>query len=243
MVGAKGPQVKPPERLIRAPERRHAVIHIDIFSDTICPWCLIGKRRLEKALAERPNLKPGVDLAIHWRVFQLNPMMPKGGMERQAYLAMKFGGAENAEIVYDRIRRAGAEEGIDFAFKAMKRTPNTVDSHRLIRWAAGQDRESETVEALFQAYFFRGEDIGALAVLVAAAEEAGMDPMEARAFLESEALRPEIVEEDRQARGLGIDGVPCFVFNGRHALAGAQPPKVLVQMLDMAQQEVAAPVD
>ena len=212
------------------------MIHIDIFSDTICPWCLIGKRRLEKALAERPDLKP----AIHWRVFQLNPMMPKGGMDRQAYLAMKFGGAENASVVYERVRRAGAEDGIDFAFEAMPRTPNTLDSHRLIRWAAGQDRETETVEALFQAYFFRGQDIGSVSTLSDAAQEAGMDPGEARAFLESEALATEIREEDRQARGLGIDGVPCFVFNGRHALAGAQPPKVLVQMLDLAQQEAAA---
>jgi predicted DsbA family dithiol-disulfide isomerase len=212
------------------------VIHIDIFSDTICPWCLLGKRRLETALAERPHLKP----AIHWRVFQLNPMMPKGGMERQTYLSMKFGGADNAAVIYDRIRRAGAEDGIDFAFEDIPRTPNTVDSHRLVRWAAGQERESETVEALFQAYFFRGEDIGAREVLVAAAQSAGLDPAEAGAFLESEALDAEIREEDRQARGLGIDGVPCFVFNGRHALAGAQPPKVLVQMLDLAQQEAAA---
>ncbi|WP_340118920.1 DsbA family oxidoreductase [Pelagibius sp. 7325] len=215
------------------------MIQIDIFSDTVCPWCLIGKRRLEKALAERPDL----EVAVHWRVFQLNPMMPKAGMERQSYLSMKFGGAENAEIIYNRIRRAGAEEGIDFAFDAIARTPNTVNSHRLVRWAAGQDRETEVVEALFQAYFLRGEDIGAMAVLVAAAEEAGLDPAEARAFLESEALEAEIVEEDRQARGLGIDGVPCFIFNGRHALAGAQPPKVLVQMLDLAQQEVAETVE
>jgi predicted DsbA family dithiol-disulfide isomerase len=112
-----------------------------------------------------------------------------------------------------------------------------VDSHRLIRWAAGQERENQVVEELFQSYFFKGEDIGAMEVLVAAAEKAGMDPAEARAFLKSEALEAEIREEDRQARSLGIDGVPCFVFNGRHALAGAQPPKVLVQMLDMAAQE------
>jgi len=215
------------------------MIHIDIFSDTVCPWCLIGKRRLEKALAERPDL----EVAVHWRVFQLNPTMPKAGMERQSYLSMKFGGAENAEIVYNRIRRAGAEEGIDFAFDAIARTPNTVDSHRLVRWAAGQERETEVVEALFQAYFLRGEDIGSMAVLLAAAEEAGLDPTEARAFLESEALSAEIVEEDRQARGLGIDGVPCFIFNGRHALAGAQPPKVLVQMLDLAQQETIEAVE
>ncbi|HEY9538452.1 MAG TPA: DsbA family oxidoreductase [Kiloniellaceae bacterium] len=212
------------------------MIHIDIFSDTVCPWCLIGKRRLEKALAERPGLKP----AIRWRVFQLNPTMPKGGMQRQAYLTMKFGGADNAATVYDRIRRAGAEDGIDFAFDDIPRTPNTTDSHRLIRWAAGQDRDSETLEALFQAYFFRGQDIGSLEVLTAAAASVGLDAGEAQAFLESEALAAEIGEEDRQARGLGIDGVPCFVFNGRHALAGAQPPKVLVQMLDLAQQEAAA---
>lgn len=212
------------------------MIHIDIFSDTICPWCLIGKRRLERALAERP----GLEAAIHWRTFQLNPMMPKGGMERQSYLSMKFGGPENATAIYDRIRRAGAEDGIDFAFEDIPRTPNTVDSHRLVRWAAGQGRESEAAEALFQAYFFRGQDIGALDVLTAAAERAGLDPAEARAFLESSALEAEIRDEDRQARGLGIDGVPCFVFNGRHALAGAQPPKVLVQMLDLAQQEAEA---
>ena len=215
------------------------MIHIDIFSDTICPWCLIGKRRLEKALAERPDLKP----AIHWRVFQLNPMMPQGGMDRRAYLSMKFGGPENAGVIYERIRRAGAEDGIEFAFDSIPRTPNTVNSHRLVRWSAGQSRENETVEALFQSYFFRGEDIGSLAVLGDVAGRAGLDPEEARAFLESSALEAEIVEEDRQARGLGIDGVPCFVFNGRHALAGAQPPKVLVQMLDLAQQETAETVE
>lgn len=214
------------------------MIHIDIFSDTICPWCLIGKRRLEKALAARPDL----EVAIHWRAFQLNPQMPDEGMDRQAYLSMKFGGPENAGMVYQRVREAGAEEGIDFAFDAMKRTPNTIASHRLIRWAAGQDRETETAEALFQAYFFRGEDIGDLDVLVAAAESVGLDPADARVFLESDALKQELREEDRQARGLGIDGVPCFIFNGRHALAGAQPPKILAQMLDLAQQESAETV-
>lgn len=209
------------------------MIHIDIFSDTICPWCLVGKRRLEAALAERPDL----DVAVHWRIFQLNPGMPAEGIERQDYLARKFGGPEGARQVYDHIRAIGAKDGIDFAFDDIARTPNTVKSHRLIRWAAGQDRETETVEALFQAYFFRGRDIGDTEVLTAAAVEAGMDAGEARAFLDSEALEAELREEDRQARGLGIDGVPCFVFNGRHAVPGAQPPKVLAQMLDLAQQE------
>jgi predicted DsbA family dithiol-disulfide isomerase len=211
------------------------MIQIDIFSDTVCPWCLIGKRRLEAALAERP----GLEVATRWRVFQLNPMMPRAGMDRQHYLTMKFGGPENAQHLYDRIRQAGAEDGIDFNFEAIVRTPNTLDSHRLIRWAAGHGRQDATVEALFQAYFLRGEDIGATAVLTAAAESAGLDPEEARAFLDSGELETEIADEDRQARNLGIDGVPCFIFNGRHALAGAQPPKVLLQMLDLARQEVA----
>src|SRR3546814_8272122 len=116
------------------------MVHIDIYSDTVCPWCLIGKRRLDKALAERPDLKP----AVRWRVFQLNPMMPKGGMERQSYLTMKFGGADNAEVIYDRIRRVGAEDGIDFAFEDIASTPSTVDSHRLISWAAGQEDRKST---------------------------------------------------------------------------------------------------
>ena len=126
---------------------------IDIFSDTICPWCFIGKRRLERALAERPQ----PDLTIHWRAFQLNPDMPAGGMDRSQYLELKFGGASNAEAIYDQVRAAGETEGIDFAFERMKRTPNTIDSHRLIRHAGqkaepgqgqpGQARQDAVVQA------------------------------------------------------------------------------------------------
>src|SRR3546814_21080427 len=160
------------------------MVQFYVVSDTVCPWGLIGKRRRDKARAERPDLKP----AVRWRVFQLNPMMPKGGMERQSYLAMKFGGADNAEVIYDRIRRVGAEDGIDFAFEDIARTPSTNDSHRLIRWAAGQDRPPETVEALFPASFLRGEKHGAPEVLAAAAESAGMDPAEAPALPAREDL-------------------------------------------------------
>ena len=213
------------------------MIQIDIFSDTICPWCLIGKRRLEAALAMRPRLA----VRVHWRTFQLNPQMPKEGMERQAYLNLKFGGAENARIVYDRIRSTGESDGIDFDFEAITRTPNTLESHRLVRWAAGFEKESELVEALFQAYFFRGADIGARDVLVASATAAGLEKKAVEAFLDSDDLRTEVSEEDRQARALGIDGVPCFIFNSRHALAGAQPPKVLAEMLDVAKQEATVP--
>ena len=211
------------------------MIQIDIFSDTICPWCLIGKRRLEAAL----KLRPALPVRIRWRAFQLNPNMPAEGMERQAYLSLKFGGADNATMIYDRIRAAGAGDGIDFAFEAIQHTPNTLESHRLIRWATDSGRQTEVVEALFQAYFFRGENIGARDVLVEAAVAAGLDRGESEQFLSGDGYRTEVSDEDRQARALGIDGVPCFIFNGRHALAGAQPPKALAEMLDLAQQDVA----
>ena len=214
---------------------------IDIFSDTICPWCFIGKRRLERALAERPQ----PDLTIHWRAFQLNPDMPAGGMDRSQYLELKFGGASNAEAIYAQVRAAGETEGIDFAFERMKRTPNTIDSHRLIRHAGqkasqGQARQDAVVQALFDAYFLRAEDIGDLDVLVAAAAEAGLDGEETRAFLAGDAEAEAVRAEDKSARQAGISGVPCFLFNGQHALAGAHPPEVLHQLFDLANQEDAA---
>lgn len=214
---------------------------IDIFSDTICPWCFIGKRRLERALAERPQS----DLTIHWRAFQLNPDMPAGGMDRSQYLELKFGGASNAEAIYDQVRAAGETEGIDFAFERMKRTPNTIDSHRLIRHAGqmtqqGQAQQDAVVQALFDAYFLRAEDIGDPEVLVAAATEAGLDGEEARAFLAGDAEAEAVRAEDKGARQAGISGVPCFIFNGQHALAGAHLPEVLHQLFDLANQEDAA---
>ncbi len=213
---------------------------IDIFSDTICPWCFIGKRRLERALAERPQ----PNLTVHWRTFQLNPDMPEGGMDRQRYLKIKFGGTVNAASVYDRVRAAGASEGIDFAFEEMRRTPNTIASHRLIRHAAGATGEAShqdaVVQALFDAYFLRGEDIGDLDVLTAAAATGGLDAAAARTFLEGDAEAEEVRAEDRSARQAGISGVPCFIFNGQHALAGAHPPEVLHRLFDLAMQEEAA---
>jgi predicted DsbA family dithiol-disulfide isomerase len=211
-------------------------MEIDIFSDTICPWCFIGKRRLERALAERPQ--PG--LTIHWRTFQLNPDMPEGGMDRQRYVEVKFGGAANAQAVYDQVRAAGESEGIIFDFEAMQRVPNTVASHRLIRYAGAAGQQDAVVQALFDAYFLRGEDIGDLDVLTAAAETGGLDAVATRAFLDSDAEDAVVREEDLGARRAGIDGVPCFIFNRRHALPGAHPPEVLHRLFDLAQQEEAA---
>ena len=210
-------------------------MHLDIFSDTICPWCFIGKRRLERALAERPQ----TGLTVRWRAFQLNPDMPAEGMARSDYMARKFGGAENARAVYAQVEAAGDSEGIAFAFDRMKRTPNTIDSHRLIRFADTKDCEGKVVQALFDAYFLRAEDIGDRDILVEAGRVAGLDPDEVRAFLTSEAKAEAVRAEDQAARHAGINGVPCFIFNRQHALAGAHPPEVLFQLFDLANQEVA----
>jgi len=210
-------------------------MHLDIFSDTICPWCFIGKRRLERALAERPQ--PG--LTVRWRAFQLNPDMPAEGMARDDYLSLKFGGAANARSVYAQVEAAGESEGIAFAFERMKRTPNTVDSHRLIRFADTKGREDQVVQALFDTYFLNAEDIGDRDVLVEAGRVAGLDPDEIRAYLTSDAEAEAVRAEDNAARQAGVSGVPCFIFNRQHALAGAHPPEVLFQLFDLANQEAA----
>ncbi len=215
-------------------------MHLDIFSDTICPWCFIGKRRLERALAERPQ----PNMTVRWRAFQLNPDMPAEGMARSDYLAHKFGGAANARSVYAQVEAAGESEGIDFAFDRMKRTPNTVDSHRLIRFAEPKGREDQVVQALFDAYFLRAEDIGDRDILVEAARVAGLDADDVRAYLTSDAEAEAVRAEDHAARQAGVNGVPCFIFNRQHALAGAHAPEVLFQLFDLANQETAeAPQD
>jgi len=206
---------------------------IDVFSDTICPWCFIGKRRLESALADRPAAAP----LVRWRAFQLNPDMPPQGMERQLYLSRKFDGPGNAEVVYSRIRKTGLEADIAFNFQAIERTPNTVQSHRLIRYAGKEARQDELVEALFEAYFFEGRDIGDDEVLVDIAADSGLNGEAVRAFLAEDDMVAEVLAEDMAARKAGINGVPCFIFNGRNVLAGAQPPEVLIRMIDLALAE------
>ncbi len=206
---------------------------IDIYSDTICPWCFIGKRRLERALAERPQ----PDLELTWRPFQLNPEMPPGGMDRQRYLELKFGGPAGAKQTYDNVRQAGRAEGIDFAFEAIERTPNTLDSHRLIRLAGEAGRQDAVVQALFDAYFLEAQDIGDHEVLGAAAERAGLDPEEVRAYLAGDEDLETVRGEDAQARRIGIQGVPTYVLNGKYVLSGAHPPEVLFNMFDLGRED------
>jgi predicted DsbA family dithiol-disulfide isomerase len=208
-------------------------MRLDIFSDTICPWCFIGKRRLERALAMRPQ--PG--LAIRWRAFMLNPAMPPDGMDREAYLEAKFGSLARSRRIYDAVHTAGAGEGIAFAFERIKRTPSTLDSHRLLRLARSKGREPDMLEELFRAYFLEGSNIGASDVLETVAARGGLDRSEARAYLASDDGVEAVLAEDTMARRQGVTGVPCFIFNGRFALSGAQEPEVLIQLFDLGRED------
>jgi predicted DsbA family dithiol-disulfide isomerase len=212
------------------------MIAIDIVSDTVCPWCFIGKRRLERAMAERPDFR----FQIGWRPFQLNPDMPRAGMDRQQYLALKFGGRERAFKIYDHVGKAGEGEGVAFAFDAIHRQPNTFDSHRLIRWSARAGLQDAVVETLFRRYFEQGVDIGDRAILSAIAAEAGMDGAEVGDWLEREVDSELVREEEAIARRMGIGGVPCFIVDRRFAVSGAQEPSVLVNVFDLAMKEKAA---
>ncbi len=206
---------------------------IDIYSDVICPWCYIGKRRLERTLAERPHN----GLKLHWRAFQLNPDMPAQGMDRQLYLQLKFGSAASAERIYREIKAVGEEEDLAFAFDAIRRTPNTIECHRLIRFAGMQDCQDAVVEALFRAYFLAGEDIGAPEVLLVVAQSAGLDPAETQAFLDSDLEAQAVRAEDLEARRAGLQGVPTFIINGKYVLSGAHLPEVLHQMFDIGKRD------
>lgn len=213
-------------------------MRIDIFSDVICPWCFIGKRRLERALRDRPQDK----VEICWRAFQLNPDMPVQGMPRQVYLQTKFGGPERAEQIYDNIRANGEKEGIAFRFDLIEHTPNTVKAHRLLRHATNLGKGDAMAERLFTGYFLDGVNIGEIDALVDLAVEVEMDGDESRAWLEGNEEMAEIMAETRFAYENGINGVPCFVFNRRYALAGAQEPEAFYPLFELANTEGEQPV-
>lgn len=206
---------------------------VDIISDPVCPWCLIGKRRFERALAQRPDL----EVQVGWRPFQLNPDMPREGVDRATYLEAKFGGKEKARQIYQRVSEAGASEGIDFDFNGIPRTPNTVDAHRLIRWAGSAGVQDQVVERLFQAYFIDGGDIGDRLVLLEIAERSGMDRGLVAELLESEADLELVRKEDALARQMGVQGVPCFIIDGKYVISGAQDPEVFLKAFDLAEND------
>ncbi len=211
------------------------MIYVDIVSDTICPWCYIGKRRFERAL----DLSGRNDIAISWRPFQLNPDMPPEGMTRDDYVRAKFGGGDRPRQIYQAIAESGREAGIEFQFSKIKRTPNTVLSHRLVHWSAKQERQDEVVAELFRAYFEDGQDVGDLEILAECARRAGLDRELAHKFLLSEEGRQEVVASDVYARRLGINGVPCFIVNRKYAVSGAQPPSAFVEVFNLAERDAA----
>ena len=211
------------------PMRYTGTMQIDIISDVVCPWCFIGKRRLEKALVMRPE----IEAEITWRPFQLNPDMPAEGMARADYIATKFGDSGHSRRIHQTIAEAGATVGIDFAFDKVKRSPNTRNAHRLIRYASKQGVGTDVVTRLFEGYFLQGRDVGDLAALAKIAAEAGLDEREARAFLAGDAERDEIVSEDRNARRLGVNAVPCFIFAAQYAISGAQEPEFFLPVFDL----------
>jgi predicted DsbA family dithiol-disulfide isomerase len=208
-------------------------MQIDIVSDTICPWCFIGKRRLEQAV----EMSGRNDIFVAWRPFQLNPDMPEAGMNREDYLRAKFGGGDRPRQIYQAISETGKGEGIDFQFSRMRRTPNTVQSHRLIHWAGKEGFQEQVVEALFHAYFEEGRDIGDLDVLVECARLAGIDATQARRFLDGTDLRQEVLAADLYSRRLGINGVPCFIVNRKYAISGAQPPAAFIEVFNLAAKD------
>ena len=209
---------------------------VDVVSDVVCPWCYIGKRRLEAAIAQLRASDPDLPFEIRWHPFQLNPDLPPEGVDRNAYLEAKFGGPERAKQVYERVVAAGRSVEIPFAFDAITRQPNTLEAHRLVAWAQSR-REGDAdalIEGLFRANFIEGHYIGDHEELVKIAAAAGYDPTDAREFLASDALKDIVAQSDLRAREMGIGGVPFFIFDGKTAVSGAQEPATIVEAIRQA---------
>ena len=204
-------------------------MQIDVISDTVCPWCFIGKRRLQRAM----EMRPGIAFDVKWRPYQLDITVPRGGMDRQAYMRMKFGEDPNKIVeMYKLIAAEGAKDGIEFDFTSIQRRPNTLDSHRLIRWAEGHGVQDEVVERLFIAYFENGEDIGDVRVLADIADISGMDGVVTAQMLEEGTDLELVAREDQIAREMGVTGVPAMIFGGKLAVSGAREPQVLTSVID-----------
>ncbi len=212
-------------------------VKLDILSDPICPWCYIGKTHLDKALAEVPD-HPFV---IEWHPFQLNPDMPREGMDRREYLERKFGGKDGAVKAYAPVVEHAEKAGLTINFEAMLRTPNTLDAHRLIHWAGIEGKQTEAVDALFQAYFVDAKDIGDPAVLTDIAREAGLDADATARLLDGDSDVDTIRDRDAHSRQMGVSSVPTFIVANQHAVPGAQPPELWKQVIeDLLQQLKAA---
>lgn len=204
------------------------MVKLDIMSDPICPWCYIGKTHLDRALEQRPDHP----FLITWHPFQLNPEMPKDGMDRRAYLEGKFGGKEGAIKAYAPVVEHAEKAGLNINFEGIKKTPNTLDAHRLIHWAGIEGHQNAVVDALFTAYFVEGRDIGDADVLADIADSCGMDASVVLRLLGTDEDQRDIVDRDAAARGMGVTSVPTFIVASQHAVPGAQPTELWLQVLD-----------
>ena len=211
-------------------------MQIDVVSDTVCPWCYIGKRRLARAL----ELRPEVEFDVRWRPYRLDANVPREGVDRRTYMKAKFGDGPKVQAMSDAIKAEGAREGIAFAFDRIERRPATLDSHRLIRWAAAIGLQDAAVERLFAAYFIEGRDIGDAAVLEYLASDIGMDSLQVAELLAEDTDRAAVEREAKLAGEMGITGVPTFIFANRFALSGAREPDVLLKVIDKALEQADA---
>ncbi len=214
-------------------------IEIDVVSDVMCPWCFIGKKNLEAAA----GAIEGIDVKINWRPFQLDPTLPPEGKDRKQYMEEKFGKGDGLKEAHSRVEEAGRAAGIDFRFGDITVAPNTLDAHRLIRWAGGAegDAQQRVVNRLFELYFMEGADIGDTRILSAVAEDAGMDGAVVRELLATDRDKEEVQREIATAQQMGVTGVPCFIIDRRYAVMGAQPPQVLADAIAQAASEPTVP--
>ncbi len=211
-------------------------VTVDVISDVVCPWCYLGKRRLARAV----GLLPEIQVIVRWRPFRLDPTIPPEGVAREDYLTAKFGSIEAVAESHRQLTERGRAEGIDYHFDRITRSPNTVDAHRLVHWAAAEGVQDDMVERLFTAYFSEGLDVGDPAVLADLAADVGFDSATIAARLAGDEDRELIVAEIENAYRVGVSGVPCFIVDRRLAVTGAHPADVLVQAIEQAVAERAA---
>ena len=205
-------------------------MQIDVVSDTVCPWCFIGKRRLARALEMRPEIA----FDVQWRPYQLDPNIPREGVDRASYMKAKFGDGPRVAAMSESLKAEGLREGISFAFEKIDRRPNTIDSHRLIRWAAVAGMQDAVVERLFAAYFLEGRDIGDPGVLEFLAADVGLDSVQVAELLADDTDRAAVEREAKLAGEMGITGVPTFIFASKYVISGAREAEVLVRVIDKA---------
>jgi predicted DsbA family dithiol-disulfide isomerase len=216
------------------PNRRP--VHIDVVSDVVCPWCFIGKHRLEKAI----KLTPDIPVEVRWRPYFLNDWIPREGISREQYLTTKFGSSERYKGIAQRVAAAASAEGLIYAIDKISRQPNTLDAHRLIRWAGGVGKAAEMKQKLMDLYFTEGADLTDRKVLVQAAADIGLNAEEIEKALAGEKDVAEVEREALSAKEAGIEGVPCFIFDGKFAVSGAQAPEYLAEAIARVAQGMDA---